>query len=33
MEKQAEYNIDLEVKYDHLEKIDVNEIVRKTVAY
>lgn len=30
MEKQAEYNIDLEVKYDHLEKIDVNEIVRNT---
>ena len=30
MEKQAEYNIDLEVKYDHLEKINVNEIVRNT---
>ena len=30
MEKQTEYNIDLEVKYNHLEKIDVNEIVRNT---
>ena len=30
MEKQFDYNIDLDVKYDHLEKIDVNEIVKNT---
>jgi mannose-6-phosphate isomerase-like protein (cupin superfamily) len=30
MEKQFDYNINLEVQYDHLEKIDVNEIVRST---
>ena len=30
MEKQFDYNINLEVQYEHLEKIDVNEIVRNT---
>jgi mannose-6-phosphate isomerase-like protein (cupin superfamily) len=33
MEKQVDfkdYNINLEIGYDHLEKIDVNEIVRNT---
>jgi mannose-6-phosphate isomerase-like protein (cupin superfamily) len=30
MEKQFDYNINLEIGFDHLEKIDVNEIVEKT---
>jgi mannose-6-phosphate isomerase-like protein (cupin superfamily) len=30
MEKQFDYNISLDVKYEHLEKIDVNEIVSNT---
>src|SRR5436305_13581911 len=30
MEKQFDYNINLEVQYEHLEKINVNEIVRNT---
>jgi mannose-6-phosphate isomerase-like protein (cupin superfamily) len=30
MEKQFDYNIDLEVQYEHLKKIDVNEIVENT---
>jgi len=30
MEKQFDYNISLDVKYEHLERIDVNEIVRNT---
>lgn len=30
MEKQFDYNISLDVKYEHLERIDVNEIVKNT---
>jgi mannose-6-phosphate isomerase-like protein (cupin superfamily) len=28
MEKQFDYNINLAIQYEHLEKIDVNEIVK-----
>ena len=30
MEKTFDYNINLDVKFEHLQKIDVNEIVRNT---
>ena len=30
MEKQFDYNINMAIGFDHLEKIDVNEIVKNT---